>query len=556
MRVNKYEIGKLSVRIVAGAASIAIACTTGFAQVGRTTPAVASRSTLTRSAPINDEGFLAFTWTNFQPPPTAHVSGLVPIHPWINIADAAAKLRALPAGKRFVIIQNMTEDLALQPGDRCVQRSWNLVTRIVPLVVTPQPASANAVAPKYKMRTARRVAAANTKETMVTVTERVAVDTPTAFRGPWLDNGVALVRGRIDALMAELKRLGAEIDCLVIDNETSLHAACFMDSGGALKAIENDPRWPALAASLGLPSVVSDMTWGSNKYFLWTERMSGRFDAALNEAVFVPLRKYYPNASANQYMSGNLTAAVASPDLNGHFDRRRTAGFGTHDTSEFYGWLAPGRITKCSDTSNTDMSWLALRVEVHKIRGMNTSSQRPKCAWIAAKSWQGETWGVVPFANSPMWDELILQLGMNGVRRFNELVIDDYTITGQQNIAKRTADRTALESVLVELEARVGSKGAFAPLTLAQPKWSDNVIASGLRIGETCVWRFSFAPGVGAVRVQMTDGSAATITRQPGRAGAWFTHPQSVGLIMASGASLPTVDIVADLSTQTALDTQ
>jgi hypothetical protein len=222
-------------------------------------------------------------------------------------------------------------------------------------------------------------------------------------------------------------------------------------------------------------------------------------------------------------------------------------------------WAAftrPGRITKCSDTSNTDMSWLALRVEVHKIRGMNTSSQRPKCAWIAAKSWQGETWGVVPFANSPMWDELILQLGMNGVRRLNELVIDDYTITGQQNIAKRIADRPALESVLVELEARVRSKGAFAPLTLAQPKWIDNVIATGLRIGKTCVWRFSFAPGVGAVRGQMTDGSAATITRQLGRAGAWFTHPQSVGLVMVSGASLPTLDIVADLSTQTALDTQ
>jgi hypothetical protein len=515
----------------------------------RTTGARAPSTSTTRAA----SGFAAFTWSHNQPPASPHVSGLVHIHPATNISDAAAQLRALPAGRRVVIIQGLTEELASHPSDQCVQRSWKLVTRKVP---APKESTASAkglvAAPLRKASAGTRSARPTSNPEMVTITERVATDLPTGFRGPWMDKGLVAVRSRIDALMADLKRLGAEIECLAVDNETWLHAASFLGKEGALKAIEGDPRWPALASSMGLPSIVSDMSWGSEKYFLWTERMSGRFDAALNEAVFVPLRKHFPNASASQYMSSRLLGAVATPDLNGHLDRRSTAGFGTHENSEFYGWLAAGRISKTGGSS-TDASWLALRVEVHKIRGMNASSSRPKHAWIAARSWQGETWGIVPFANTPVWDELVLQLGMHGVRQFFELVIEDYSISRKANLAKRVADRAFLEANLADLEARIGISVPSAPITLPQPSWNDRVIATGQRVGSRCIWRFSFAPGIRAVRVQLSDGSTKMVQREAGKCGAWFEHPSTTSLVTVSGSPLPTLEIVNETGPQTSV---
>lgn len=494
-------------------------------------------------AAAGTSGFAAFTWSHNQPSASPHVSGFVHIHPATNISDAAAQLRALPAGRRAVIIQGLTEELASHPSDQCVQRSWKLLTRTVPAPSKSTMSTKLVAAPLLKASASMRRALPAKTPQLVSVTERVATDSPTGFRGPWMDNGLVAVRNRIDALMADLKRLGADVECLAVDNETWLHAASFLGKDGALKAIEGDPRWPALASSMGLPSVVSDMSWGSEKYFLWTERMSGRFDAALNEAVFVPLRKHFPNASASQYMSSKLLGGVATPDLNGHLDRRSTAGFGTHENSEFYGWLAAGRISKTGGSSS-DASWLALRVEVHKIRGMNASSSRPKHAWIAARSWQGETWGVVPFANTPVWDELVLQLGMHGVRQFFELVIEDYSISREANLAKRVADRAFLEADLADLEARIGTSVPSEPITLPQPSWNDRVIATGQRVGSRCIWRFSFAPGVRAVRVQLSDGSTAMVQREAGKAGAWFEHPATVSLVTASGSPLPVLEVV------------
>ena len=68
--------------------------------------------------------------------------------------------------------------------------------------------------------------------------------------------------------MQRLKALGAPIDGVAIDNETTLHAANFLGTPGSLAAIEQDPRWPSLAASMGLPVRVSDMSWGSPSYYL------------------------------------------------------------------------------------------------------------------------------------------------------------------------------------------------------------------------------------------------------------------------------------------------
>jgi hypothetical protein len=260
--------------------------------------------------------------------------------------------------------------------------------------------------------------------------------------------------------MQRLRQLGAPVDGVAVDNETTLHAASFLGRGGALAAIQADPRWPALAKSMGLPAQITAMSWGSDLYFLWTERMAGRFDAAMNQAVFQPIRAAYPNALVSNYCSNRVSAAFASPDVNGHLDRRSTAGFGTHDNHEFYGWSAPAKIARFAGIDPVDQSWLSFRAEVHRIRGMNASSARAKSAWIAARSWPGEPWGPVAFAGTAMWDELVLQLGMHGVRQFLEFSPEAAGMSAQDNLVQRASDRAALDALLGELDENVGGAGS------------------------------------------------------------------------------------------------
>jgi hypothetical protein len=515
------------------------------------------------AAPASADEFEAFTWARHHPASTDHVSALIQVDPWSNLDEVAATLRSLPEGKRFIVFQWIAEDLADHPADRVLERTWEVRTRQVPATNGVSGPSATSTATSTtkgsitmasqgraggSALTAKSSATAPSKSQvqpkLVTVTERVQVDRPTQFRGPWMDNGIAAVRSRVQSIMRRLVSLNAPVDGVVLSNETTLHAACFLGRDGSLAAIQNDPRWPTLARSMGLPALITDMSWGSEKYFQWTERMAGRFDAAMNQAVYAPIRSFYPNAAVSNYCTGRLTAAFASPDINGHHDRRMTSGFGSHDNFEFYGWLAENRIIKARGTGEVDSSWLAFRVEMHKIRGMNASSPRPKHAWIAQRSWEGESWGPVAFAADPLWDELVLQLGMHGVRQFLELSIEDFSVSREQNLALRTQDRSRLDGLLGELNARA-SGSSSGVLVASQPSWNDRVIATGRRVDDRIVWRFSFAPGIDAIKVRFADGTHLVLEAEAGRRGAWLEHPASNALVLDAAGRAPSIEIVA-----------
>jgi len=503
--------------------------------------------------------FEAFTWARHHPAATEHVTPMIQVDPWVDLADVARRLKMLPEGKRFIVFQWMADDLADNPADRVLHRSWELRPAPAPVsapasraAISIQSASVKPVAVKggssLVMASSGRAPGSSGKGVSVAapasvVMTRVAVDRPTQFRGPWMDAGIATVRARVEATMRRLKALDVTIDGVAVANETTLHAANFMGTPGSLAAIEQDPRWPALAAAMRLPARVSGMWWGDPLYQVWTERMSARFDAAMNQAVFMPIRQAYPRAVVSNYMSGRVLAAYATPDVNGHLDRSATTGFGTHDNTEFYGWLSAGRIDRTRGSIPISESWLAFRVEIHKIRGMNASSRRPKHAWIASRSWQGEPWGPVPFAGTQVWDELVLQLGMHGVRQFFELSIEDFGISREQNLERRWNDRVSLDAALGELNARIS--GA-SPMVLGahQPSWNDRVIATGRVVGDRVVWRFSFAEGIDAVRIRLSDGSQHVVEAEAGRRGAWFEHPEGMEIEMESAGRMPAMEVV------------
>lgn len=187
--------------------------------------------------------------------------------------------------------------------------------------------------------------------------------------------------------------------------------------------------------------------------------------------------------------------------------------------------------------------WLTFRVEMQEIRGMNASLSRPKHAWIGPRSWTGETWGPVAISSHALWNELILQLGMHGVRQFLELNGDEAGRTLEQNLVRRTMDCLALDALMAELSERAPGAGSGI-LVANQASWDDRVIATGRRLADRVVWRFSFAEGIDSVRIRLSDGSEKEIVPEPGRRGAWFEHPLAVSVQLDASGRMPAMEIL------------
>lgn len=518
------------------------------APIARALRACAFAAALACSAAASADDFRAFTWGRSDPAATPNLTPMVRLSRDSNLDDVATQLKQLPAGSRYLLLFMYPNDLADHPADRCMRQVVTLSTRMVAAPTSGKAASTSAAPAKIGTG---RTAASGTSATpvMVPVTVRTVTNVATPFRGPWMDNGIATVRARMTAMVAGLKARGVAPDGFILDNETTLHATHFMGTDGAFAAIQADPRWATLSTQLGLPRDISSpsvMYWGSPAYYKWTDVMSARFDAAMNTAVYQPIRAAFPSAVVSNYMSSRVTSANVTPDITGKLDTYSTAGFGTHDTGEFYGMLTGMRLQAITGSMNAmsagaGEAWAAFRLEVHKVRGLMASSSRPKQAWIAARSW-GDAWsepGIqVGIASSPYWDEVILQLGMHGISTFLNWNPDAWMESQDYSAYNRAEDREALDGLLAELDARAGA-ATGGTLSLKQPTWDDRVIATGRRVGSQMVWRFSFDEGIDSVQVSFTDGSTATVAPDAGRRGAWFSYPATKSMVMDARGSKP-----------------
>jgi hypothetical protein len=458
-------------------------------------------------APAHAQQFRAYTWGYSNPAVTPNLSQMVWMTQYSSLDIAARQLAALPAGKRIMMMFFYVNDLADNPQDRC----------------------------------------------------QIPIDGGGTIlsnqRGPWLDNGITTVRQRVQGFVQGMRARGAKIDGFVFDNETTLHATNFMSVDGAWGLIQGDPRWSSLSTSMGLPYEISSpsiMYWGSPAYYLWIQKMAGRFDTAMNTAVYAPIALYYPAARViTDYESYKMVSPYQTPDITGKDDLYDTSGFGTDDSAEFYGLYLPDRIpaTNVGPMPNAGLPWLALRANVHKSRGIYFSNTlRPKDAWIAPYTWDAE-WdapGVaVPLNHTIYWDENVLQLAMNGIDVFLYWNADAWNPLQDPALFNTPADRKRLNDLLSELNARAGGISASNNRTvrLAQPSWSDRVLTSARKVGNQMVWRFSFDAGIASVTVRFTNGTTATIAPEPGRAGAWFTYPASKTIVMDPSGAYPAMVI-------------
>ena len=427
---------------------------------------------------------------------------------WRPAADVARDVLRQPAGRRSVLfIGDIVDGMARHPDDVCVK------------LVAGRPVK-------------------------------------TEFMSPWITKGIEATRVKIRDYMQQFVSAGGVLDGVVMDNETTLVAGYFIAGGNPQwEAIMADPRFPQLEQALGF-SDLRTVFWGNPSYVRFNEVMGAWFDAALDVAVYQVVREFFPNATYSNYDSFKCLEQYAFPEISGFREVRDSHGLGTHDSRPYYGRVTAQMKNTSFDGRNAIgfSPYGSLLFETLAIRGLVNSRERPNHAWVAARSWTGdEGWAPTPLANSPHWDELVLQLGMHGVNQYlywtnvglAYLVYDNNPNIMPRNAVHNTVpDQQALNALLEELNRVIGPT-MDERIALELPDWGDRAIATGRRVGDEMIWRFSFADGVESVKVFYTDGTHVVLKREPGRSGCWFSHPVNKSLVLDSDRSAPSIQVLA-----------
>lgn len=334
--------------------------------------------------------------------------------------------------------------------------------------------------------------------------------TLTAYRGPWMDHGVATVKARMETFFSAYKAAGGKLDVLILDYEAGI--SNWQLSNESAAAIQNDPRTAALLKSLGITSMADVMNVQTHEFVKWNDAMSDLMNKALNTAIFDVAKKYFPDVRSSNYDSYAMTKENLVPELNGNL-MTPPSHAGTTNAPVLYGQMGNLSSAQLVDGQAYGNSKLAvLRWQVNLLRSINLSSADGATPWISYESYTGSQ-----LKNSAYYDELIYQLAMSGAKEF--LVWNPKPYQGGQNPADWSSDAQAkaLDAALADVNAHLGD----GPRTVVTPKlmaWDSNLVVSGVQVGDKVEWRVSAPEGMTQVKIAET-GQVVDLN---GSAGAWF----------------------------------
>jgi hypothetical protein len=443
------------------------------------------------------DGVQVWAWSDIDPAFQDVLTPMVQCFPGHNLQVVADRLKARPAGKRLLILQGWTESLNLDPEDAC-----------------------------------RKVDAQGGIAT-------------TPYFGPWNDHGRAKLRRNMEKFFGVLKGFGVKIDSLVLDNETDFRTTRFLeDNGATLKAIREDPRWPALAARLGFSQLTMDSMWyGTADNSKWNYVLQGDFDSSHEWAVAEPFRALWPDATISNY--GSAPIEPTSPIINeaGFPVVRGGHGFGTHDRYEFYGaksvWLGQANWNGVQlGTTAFDL----LRLHVHRVRSIDRASSKPMYPWICSYGLgaRGEFEGLdSALSMTPYWRENVIQLVMHGCNTL--LLYNPWAWRPQDDPAlfNVRSDQELLAQIIRDINARLGTVADPSPsyTWIRMLRLDERVIATARNISGGRLWRFSVAPGLKGLVVPFESGSLQLIKPDDGDTGIWLVESDSNPIALRTDSS-------------------
>jgi hypothetical protein len=337
----------------------------------------------------------------------------------------------------------------------------------------------------------------------------------TAYWYPQPSAGVDLVRARWRMFLAGLREHGAPLEEVIVDFERWYNMWGGMqgeDKAAHLRAIQNDPRFHGVTSredgDLSTLERVLDTQY--DDYLVWNAVMQGVVDAALQAAIYEPLREYYPDARCSNFGSYRMRRDLVVPTPGGGMQWLETDGFGTHDAIPAYGHL--GGVSKRPLRGGRDLdksAFAGLLYTIKRVEAADQSSPRPLKVWIAPRTMVRPRGSVL--TGTPYHDELIRHLL---VRRYGLILWNGEPGGDDPN------ELLNLNAILNECAERIGETG---PALDDSTEWTDSVIESTTYHGDVVVHRFTLEHPEAGLRYRI-NGVEYVRHLGPGEVGLWVTH--------------------------------
>lgn len=336
----------------------------------------------------------------------------------------------------------------------------------------------------------------------------------------WWDNGTTELANLLDAFLQAYQNLGGQLDYIIGDYEKSM-SIWALNTGEEpiatkFDSIVNDPRYqteirPGLE-NLGFvfptDPTINELFYvyrywdnppqdGTQlSHYIWNNLMDQRKDGYLNQAIFEPARRYFPNVKYSNYNSMVKEAKYKFIDNNGtkHYlggDNLSLAG--THSSPSLYGNLGAGLLTTSppedypGDFLSTPFN--SMLFDQQKYRpGVVSAEGHLVMPWVA---WRGKINEGVAYGDTDYYNENILHIGLGNPDPFlffNNSLSSTYS----------EEDDTIFSNLMFELDELVGFEDRKS-LIDSTMDWGAKYILTGMEAGGRNVWRITpdlSVPGV------------------------------------------------------------
>lgn len=325
----------------------------------------------------------------------------------------------------------------------------------------------------------------------------------TQFPSPWMEHGVAQVKERVTRFFTAFGKAGGKLDYLVLDYEGGL--SNWGMKPGQADAILADPRAAALKAKLGFdsadalkncsppPYVLGDdlaavVAKGDKPYMKWNRTMYGLLCAAMNEALYAPVRELYPKARASNYGMNAIGLDNPALDTNGHIDAGFEGCFGNRGSSAFYGYRQLRSRKTASGREYGGQPFDVLRWLANSMRAFRRSTETPFSPWVCHKSWTGDAAFDYALSDNDYYQELIYHLALMDADDILFWNPAPWAASQTLKEMRKESDDLLLDACVRVLNEKFGSKTRRC-VTLKEIPWESELLVTGAQIGDRVLWR-------------------------------------------------------------------
>jgi hypothetical protein len=419
---------------------------------------------------------------------------------------------------------------------------------------------------------------------------------PMNFSGLWWDHGVAQIAVDWADSLAHLQSAGAPtVDVLTIDTECDVDAFTVTSWQRAyhpeisveceaqhFDSIQNDHRFPAVLQLLqdhgfivnGSTSSThwlrDSLIWDATKNFnqnlaAWSAVSRKMIADYKNQAYFKPMIAVNPDVVVSDYDDVTWRTDACSLDLNGFWQNgcnhaNNTDGvMGNRQAPDFYGWMhnvtdnlnfpglqqtisqADPQVTSFGVTPFDSLLW-----SVYLMRMYRLSSPILVKPWIAYRSYAGDGGvgdPVVGWANTDLYQELVLHLGLQGADDFLLFNPCFGTCTQNQNTSAGAqpmctlADNEMYSQLFTELSAIVGYQERQWIEEPTPGGWGCKHLLTAMTTPVSRVWRFTPADGAPHSHLTQTGHEVTLVLPHAGSAAAPLVFEQASIVSAATGGN-------------------